>query len=198
MSRPEPIGSGTSRQTVVPSSSNSRSRKQRSAAVREKHVNGFQMRPRHGENVGGAIDQRGGERLAAKSGDVDAFGAQRLNRDTRSAVGRASHGRPPKRPQCHADSRAAGGKVPPPSGSGRCFRYRRKERVSRWAAPRALARRGNVKLNRIKSTRGAVGPASAATNQQERARTKPVGRLIQRPHFRRRRGPHPSAISTSR
>jgi hypothetical protein len=36
-------------------------------------MNGFEMRAGHSENVGGAIDQGGGERLAAEAANVDAF-----------------------------------------------------------------------------------------------------------------------------
>jgi len=36
-------------------------------------VDCFQVRAGHGENVGGAVDQRGGERLAADAADVHAF-----------------------------------------------------------------------------------------------------------------------------
>ncbi len=40
--------------------------------MREEQMNGLEMRAGHGENVGGAIDEGGGERLAAESTDIDA------------------------------------------------------------------------------------------------------------------------------
>ena len=41
--------------------------------MREEHVNRLQMRAGHGENMRGAIDQRGRKRLTAKLTDVHAF-----------------------------------------------------------------------------------------------------------------------------
>ncbi len=57
-SRPRPIGSGTSRQTVVPGSSNSRSKIRFFGTLREESVYGFEVRTGHGENVRSSIDQR--------------------------------------------------------------------------------------------------------------------------------------------
>ena len=57
-SRPRPIGSGTSRHTVVPGSSNSRSKNVFSARLRKQCLDGFEVRTGHGENVRRLINQR--------------------------------------------------------------------------------------------------------------------------------------------
>ena len=46
----------------------------------KEHVNGFQVRASHAENMGRAIDQIGGERLAALIADVDAIYLANLDR----------------------------------------------------------------------------------------------------------------------
>ena len=48
-------------------------------AMWKEHVDRFEMRAGHGENMRRAIDQRRGERLAPQIADIDAFSFQRGN-----------------------------------------------------------------------------------------------------------------------
>ena len=65
------MGSGRSRQSVAPGSSNSRSKNVFSALCGKEQVDRFQMRAGHGKNVRRSIDQRDRERLTAKRRDID-------------------------------------------------------------------------------------------------------------------------------
>ena len=49
--------------------------------MREEHLNAVEMRAGHGENVGGALDQRRGQGLAADAVDIDPFVLQDLDRE---------------------------------------------------------------------------------------------------------------------
>ena len=61
------------------------------------------MRAGHGENMGRAIDQRGGQWLAAQIANIDPFFRANLNRMQSSAAVRARHARRPKPLRCPCD-----------------------------------------------------------------------------------------------
>ena len=82
-------------------------------------------------------------------------------------VARERRAHRPRRPRCPSDCREAGGKGLPPSGFGKYFLYKRRERFSRFKAGALPTWQGKIKPNQVNARRewptGVEAAVSAAT-----------------------------------
>ena len=118
----------------------------------------LEVRAGHGENVGGAIDQRGRQRLAAETGDIDA--AFPADFDRVHARGLPANGMAPRRHRPSISLRLPSKRRKSPNAMG----LRQMLPVQTKRTCFTTARRGGgdasakVKSNSIKSTSSAAAP----------------------------------------